>query len=240
MLKHFDVSVTGLQKIHDMPGTWSDADYRALLRDLEVDDVDDLAGGDLFEILLMALQDLGEEQAGERVLACKLKNSVSRGVRQNIVQDLLEGSREWEEAADIFLHRDIFAACVLLYAAFPTRYPRPDMLRLDLRLRARSTVGKALLREPPEAAFVARVLADGMNEKSILERLFDEQLGGRNFPEAEGIIWLAEYGEPADGDAEATLTVYSSRHWLQAMTGVDAFPSSACNDRPDEDDEDDD
>lgn len=239
-MKHFEVEVTGLHKIHDMPGTWDETEYRALLRELEVDDVDDLAGGDLYEILLMALQDLGEDEAGERVLACKLRKAVSRGVRQNIVEDLLEGSREWEEAADIFLHRDIFAACVLLHAAFPKLYPRPDMLRLELRLRAGSAAGQALLQEPPEAAFVTRVLADGMSEKSILERLFDEQLFGRRFPEAEGIIWLAEYGDLSDDATQATLTIYSSRHWLQAMSEVDTFPSSAYNDSHDDDDEDED
>ena len=239
-MQHFDVSVAGLQKIYDMPGTWNEEDYRALLRELEVDDVDDLAGADLFDILLMALQDLGEEQAGERVLARKLTKPVSRGVRQNIVEDLLEGSREWEEAADIFLHRDIFAACVLLHAAFPKVYPKPDMLRLELRVKARSGAARTLLSEPPEAAFVARMLADGMSEKSILERLFDEQLAGRKFDEAEGIVWLAQFSESGADHAEALLTVYSSRHWLQAMAEVDEFPSSAYNDRPDEEDEDDD
>lgn len=237
-MKHFDVSVTGLQKIYDMPGSWSEAEYRALLRELEVDDADELGGSDLFEILLMALQDLGEEAAGERVLANKLQKPVSRGVRENIVQDLLEGSREWEEAADIFLHRDIFAACVLLYAAFPKLYPRPDMMRLDLRLQATDSAGRALLKEAPEAAFVARMLADGMSEKSILERLYDEQLFGHSFPEAEGIIWLAEYDDISTEGAQATLTVYSSRHWLQAMSEVDTFPSGAYNDRPDDEEED--
>jgi hypothetical protein len=238
-LQHFDVSVAGLQKIYDMPGTWSEEDYRALLRELEVDDVDDLAGADLFDILLMALQDLGEEEAGERVLARKLTRTVSRGVRQNIVQDLLEGSREWEEAADIFLHSDIFAACVLLHAAFPRLYAKPDMLRLELRLKAPSGIARALLGEPPQAAFVARVLADGMSEKSILERLFDEQLAGRHFAEADAIVWLAQFGASAAA-GETSLTVYSSRHWLQAMAEVDEFPSSAYNDRPEEDDDDDD
>jgi hypothetical protein len=237
-MKLFEVNVAGLKKIFDMPGSWTEADYRALLRELEVDDVDDLAGGDLFEILLMALQDVGEEEAGERVLALKLKKPVSRGVRQNIVQDLLEGQRAWEDASDIFLHRDILIACVLLHAAFPKLYPRPDLLRLELRLRANGSAGKALLREPPEAAFVARMLADGLSEKSIPERLFDDQLAGRHFPEADGIVWLAEFSEVSADGAQALLTVYSSRHWLQAMAEVDEFSSSAYNDSPEDDDDD--
>lgn len=237
-MKLFDVSVTGLKKIDDMPGTWDESDYRKLLLELEIDGIDDLAGSDLFDVLLMALQDLGAEQAGERVLAYRLKQRVSRGVRENIVQDLLEGQRSWEENSNIYLHADIFAAGVLLYAAFPGEYPKPDMMRLDLHLWAAGSAAKSLLAEPPEAAFVTRLLADGMSEKSILERLFDEQLAGRDFPEAEGIVWRAEFGERSADGSEAMLTVYSSRHWLQAMAEVDDFPSSAYNDRPEEDDED--
>ena len=237
-LKLFNVSVIKLEKIVDMPGTWSEDDYRNLMRELEVEDIDEMAAGDLLDFLLMALQDLGAEDAGERVLAYRLKKPVSRGVRQNIVEDLLEGGREWEEMADIFLHADIFAACVLLYQAFPKLYPKPDMLRLDLRLEALAPQGKELLQQEPEAAFVARVLADGMSEKSILERLYDEQLAGDRFPEAAGIVWLAQFGERAADGASAVLSVYSSEHWLDSMEDVDDFQSSAYNDRPDEDEDD--
>ncbi|MDH3388447.1 MAG: hypothetical protein OEN02_11125 [Gammaproteobacteria bacterium] len=237
-MKLFDVSVLGLKKIYDMPGTWCEADYRNLLRELEVDEVDDMSGGDLLDILLMALQDLEPEDAGELVLAYKLKTRVSKGSRQNIVQDLLEGQRAWEETADIYLHADIFAACVLLQQAFPKIFAQPDMLQLRLQLVAVGAPGKAILGEEPEASFVARVLADGMSEKSILERLFDEQLVSNSFPEAEGIVWLAEFGERSADGKSALLTVYSSEHWLDSMEDVGDFPSSAYNDRPDEDDED--
>jgi len=235
-LKLFDVTVKGLKKIYDLPGSWSEADYRNLLGELEIDGVGDLAGSDLFDVLLMALQDLEPEQAGERVLAYKLRHRVSRGVRDNIVQDLLEGQRAWEENPNLYLHADIFAACLLLHAAFPRVYAEPDMMRLDLHLWAAGSAGKALLAAPPEAAFVTRLLADGMSEKSILERLFDEQLAGRDFPEAEGIVWRAEFSELSADGSEALLTVYSSRHWLQALADVDDFPSSAWNDRPEDED----
>jgi hypothetical protein len=237
-LKLFDVNVTALKEIDDMPGSWQESDYRALLHELEIDGIADLTGSDLFDVLLMALQDLGAEQAGARVLAYRLKQRVSRGVCENIVQDLLEGQRAWEENSNLYLHADIFAACVLLHAAFPGDYPQPDMMRLDLHLWASGSTGKSLLAEPPEAAFVTRLLADGMSEKSILERLFGEQLAGKDFPEAEGIIWATEVGERSADGMEALLTVYSSRHWLQAMEEVDDFPSSPYNDLPDEDDED--
>ena len=177
-------------------------------------------------------------KAGEQVLAHKLQDSVTAGSQQNIVQDLLEGQRPWEENADIRLHARIFAAALLLYKALPKSFPKPDMMYLALQLQARTEAAKRLLAEPPEAAFVTRVLADGMDEHSILERLFDEQLVARQFPEAEGIIWLAEFSELSADGASATLTVYSSQHWLHDLEAVEEFESSAYNDGDEEDDDD--
>ncbi len=236
-MKLFDVSVLGLKKIYDMPGTWNDTDYRNLLSGFEVDDVDELSGGDLLEILMMVLQDLGPEDAGETILEYKLSNHVTKGVRQNIVQDLLEGQRAWEETADIYLHADIFAACVLLKQAFPKVFPRPDLLQLRLQLIATGSSGRTIISLEPEAAFVARVLADGMSENSILERLFDEQLAGNSFPEAEGMVWQSGFSECSADGKSALLTVYSSEHWLESMEDIGDFPSNAYNDRPDEGEE---
>lgn len=228
---HFKVSVVGVWEIHDMPGTWSDHDYRELLAQLEVDDVDDVSGADLLDITLMALQDLEPDDAADLVLAYKLRGSITAGSRQNIVQDLLEGQRPWEEAADIRLHAQIFAAAVLLHKAFPASFPEPDMMRIILEVTPLKPEAVAALSKPPQAAFVARMLADAMDAHSILERLFDEQLVSHSFPEAEGIIWLTEFSEPISADKlSVELTLYSSVHWLKAMETISSFESSAYDD----------
>ncbi len=230
-MSRFDVNALELKKVYDLPDSWSDADYRALLAELEIDDIDELAGADLLEILLMALQDLEPEEAGDKVLAHKLKNRISRGSRQNLVEDLLDGGKPWEEWADLYLHAAIFEACVLLHQVAPKLFPRPDCLRLRLRLTARHKDAREVFARPPEPGFVARVLADGMDEKSILERLFDEQLAASSFPEAEGIVWRAGFDEVAADGESAVLTVYSSQHWLEDIEDIDDFESNACNDR---------
>lgn len=234
----FSVSVQEANTIYDMPDSWDDVDYQNLLALLEIDDVETMAGPDLLEVLLMALQDLDVEEAAEVLLAYKLEDSISKGSRQNIIQDLLEGQRPWEQISDITLHARIFAACVLLHKAFPGSVSRPDMMRVVMSLNALSEEAKALFEQPPEAAFVTRLLADGMDSSSILERLFDEQIAARHFPEAEGIIWRAEFSEAADSSA-VDLTVYSSVHWLHDIESITDFESSAYNDSVvDEDDDD--
>ena len=136
------------------------------------------------------------------------------------------------------LHARLFAAAELLHRALPRSFGRPDLMRLSLELKPRSEEAREILRAPPRAAFVTRLLADAMDEHGILERLFDEQLRGRAFPEAEGIVWLARYGEAAAGSDAVTLTVYSSAHWLEDMESIDEFESSAYNDRGPGDEED--
>jgi len=227
----FQVTVTGASKVFDLPASWSDGDYRELLTQLEVEDVADLAGHDLQEILLMALQDLEPEDAIDLVLAHKLQKRISAGSRQNIVQDLLEGQRPWEEFADIRLHADIFTAAVLLHRAIPKRVEKPDIMQLTLQLKALKPEAGRILERAPEAAFVARMLADGLDEDSVLERLFDEQLYSHSFPEAEGVIWKSEFSDlSSPPGSAATLTIYSSKHWLEAMKTVDKFKSTAYND----------
>ena len=238
-MKPFLVKVLKLEKAYDLPGSWRDDDYRALLQRLEIDDVDELSGGDLVDILLMALQDLGPEEAADSVLAYKLKNSITPGSRRNVIEDLLEGQRPWEEFADIALHALIFTASELLYRAFPGALARPDLLKLTLQLQPRTDEAREILEAPPEAAFVTRLLADAMDEHSILERLFDEQLRTHAFPEAEGIIWLAQYEGQAGADQNpVVLAVYSSEHWLEDIESIDEFESAAYNDREPEDEDD--
>ena len=231
IVKHFHVKVVELKKVFDMPGSWGEDDYRNLLNQLEIEDVDEMSGEDLLEILFMGLQDLELEQAADLVLAYKLPGKITPGSRRNIIEDLLEGQHPWEEAADIGIHANIFAATVLLNKAFPRTYGKPDMMKLTLQIEALKPEAKKLLLLSPKAAFVTRLLADGMDERSILERLFDEQLASHSFPEAESIVWFAEYEESPAPDGDATLlTVYSSEHWLEDMESITEFESSAYND----------
>jgi hypothetical protein len=223
----YDVDVIALNVVRDMPGTWTEADYLALLEALEVTGIDGLSEADLRDMALMALQDLDPEEAADAVLALKLKDAVSRGARQNILQDLVDDQRPWEEAADISLHSRIFAAAVLIQAAYPARFPRPDMLRLTLRMTAKTPHAADAFEAPPAPAFVARVLSDGMSETSVLERLFEDRIESNSFADAAGIIWQAEFSDIATDPPAATLTVYSATLWLKAMEEVESFPSDA-------------
>ena len=57
MTKLFQVGVLGLSKIYDMPGTWTDDDYRSLLQQLEIDDIDEIAPADLLDFMDLLYKD---------------------------------------------------------------------------------------------------------------------------------------------------------------------------------------
>ncbi|MFT5233446.1 MAG: hypothetical protein ACI9UK_001283 [Candidatus Krumholzibacteriia bacterium] len=227
----FNVSVSSLKEINDMPGTWEDDDYRKLLEQLEVDDIEELSDSDLLDVVLMALQDMKPIDAADAVLIYKLQDSITAGARQVIVQDFVEDQHPWEEASDISLHARIFAAAVLSQKAFPAKFSKPDMMKLVLQVTAIEPEAESLLAKSPEPAFVTRMLVDGMDENSILGRLFEDQLLSQSFPEADGIVWQAEFSDQtSEALPSANLTIYSCKHWLKAMKSVSAFQSSAYND----------
>ncbi|WP_321390020.1 hypothetical protein [Emcibacter sp.] len=227
----FNVTVVSLEKIHDMPDTWTENDYLALLKQLDVDGIEGLSGPDLVEMTMMALQDLDPDDAADAVLEYKLRTSITAGARRNIVQDLREDHKPWEEASDIKLHARIFAAAVLLQKAVPAKFPKPGAMHLTLQVTALNPEAGKLISEAPQAAFVTRLLADAMSEDCILERLFDEQLASHSFPEAKGIIWQADFTEEDGTDPQSrTLSLYSSVHWLKAMDSISDFQSTAYND----------
>jgi hypothetical protein len=65
-------------------------------------------------------------------------------------------------------------------------------------------------------------------------------LASRSFPEAQGIVWQADFSEQSIGkDSSAILTIYSSAHWLNPMEQVSEFQSNAYNDSADDEDADD-
>ncbi len=231
MPNQFDVIVKELKKVNDMPGTWEEKDYHNLLSLSEVDGLEGVAGEELLEMTLMALQDMEPEEAADIVLAYKLGNAVSAGVRQNIVQDLLENDSPWEECADISLHKNLFATSVLLHKAFPAQFSKPVIMRLSLGIKTQQLQMYNMFLTEPEPAFVVRILADGMDENCILERLFEEQLLSHHFPEAKNIIWSAEYIDLEKSEfITVGLVIYSSVSWLKYMEDVEDFHSTAYSD----------
>lgn len=134
----------------------------------------------------------------------------------------------WEEDSDMTLHEQLFNVGSLLYAAYPSKFPEPDAVRVALQITATNELAKEVLSQPLSESFLVRLLADGMDEGAVLHRLFDEQLAGRSFPEADSIVWVVEAETVGQGAVETH--VISSDYWLDPLRNTKSYESSAYGD----------
>jgi hypothetical protein len=188
-LATFTVSVLAQDEIHALPGTWDGAAFKRVLELADADDIGEIAEGDLEDICLMTLQDLGNHRAGEVVLEAVFGESMRAGVRQNLVDDLQE-DQPWDDFADVTKQRGIFIAVCLLQKAFPARYGTPDASRVRVQIQAQTDAGLAAI-DPQKSAWLVRLLACGLDHNNFVHRLYEDELKSGPFAEAAGLIWEA-------------------------------------------------
>lgn len=216
----FDLFIEELKAAHDLPQMWAADHFRQLLQALEFEDIGEIETADLPEMALMALQDLKPEDAAEEVLNLLLGDRLNAGIRHNLAHEMKE-RRLWEEYGDIHCHAGLFLAAVLLHRAFPKTYPQAEIGRLILTVTAQNAPATKMLATEPTAGFVARLLAAGMDDHSILNRLYAPQLSGQAFPEAAAIVWYSQV--MGRQEAGLQLLVYSSWYWLRPLTNVRSY-----------------
>ena len=185
-IREFEVEMTGWAEVHELPGGWSGKQFMSLLERLDVDGVE---AGDAAEMAMLALQDLEPDEAAGVVLETVFGDTMRPGVRQNLAHDLTE-ERPWEDFADLNHQAGIFDAVVLLQRTFPRHYDKPDAVSLVLRIDTTSQKGREWLGAPAvDPALLIRILAEGMDDRAVLRRLFGESIRGQSFTEAADIIW---------------------------------------------------
>lgn len=213
--------------LREIAGSWNTQDYVALLEALEFDDIASLSTGEIYDVCLMALQDLEPEDAAQVVLHHVIGKRLSKGEIINVAHEMPEQTL-WEEYADLSLHERLFNVGSLMYAAFPRIFPEPDAVRVTLEVATTSEAGGAMLSDALNESFPVRLLADGMDEGSALHRVFGEQLAGQAFAEAGTIVWIAR-GESID-EHKIRIEVISSGLWLDALRDTRAYESTAHSD----------
>ena len=162
--------------------------------------------------------------AAKIVLKHRLGDKLGAGQIRSISEEISE-EKHWEHYADQSLHEQFFHVGNLMFAAFPREMDEPDAVRLVVEITARNPEAKEILANPLHESFMARLLAHGMDGNSILQRLFDEQLDGKPFPQAASIIWIIK--PVSASDQQVSIEVFSSCHWLDALKGVKNYESTA-------------
>ncbi|WGK65003.1 hypothetical protein [Croceiramulus getboli] len=200
---NYQVKLEQIKTVDEFPQHWSSDDYRNVLTQLDVDDIQGIDDGDLREYLFMALTDLEPQGAAFEVLHYRLKEQLSEGQLKQIAHDMLE-DRIAEEYADISLHDVLYDCNQLLFKAFRGQFPNIKATQIRCSLMPMSKNAPAL---SPE--IILKALDQGLTSNNIINRLFEDQLAGKiPFPEAEHVIW--EWRSVREHEVEFT----TSDYWL--------------------------
>lgn len=217
MKLNLGVTVKRVDEIHELPEAWSVLDYRNLLELADFDDGDNIDESELKDYLIMTLQDLEPDDAATIVLNYRLGEKLTKGQIQNMAQEMMDENL-WEEYKDIALHKDLFDCAVLLKWAFPRAFPETDALRCTIEIENKSKT--QLSGQQLDKVMLTRLLSHGMDDHSIINRLFDEQIKEGSFEEANAIIWafkILKEGEKME------VEVYSSNYWLDDLDSISHF-----------------
>lgn len=224
MSHKYTVEVLKSEALTEIPGDWTTNDYANLLDEMEYGDTSDLADDEIKGMALMSLSDMEKDEAAALLMNYVFtEEELNEGQVQNASHEM-EEEVLWEEYPDPLLHPGFFRIGSLLYAAFNGGFPKPDARRLKLKVNAKNEDGKAKLVKPGQA-FIARLVAAGLDEHALLHRLYETEIKGDHFPNASGIIWSCKSVVASDGAYE--LTVISSDYWLKDFRTGHAFESVA-------------
>ena len=199
----FTIKLNKIKSINKIDGYWKKEDYVNLLALFNYSDPANLPEGELVDMLSMAITDYEPDEAAEIVLTYKLAGLLKEGQIKNLSQEMLE-DKVAEEYPTISLHYPLFNINQLLFEAFNGKFPNTFASVLDIELNFAHKI--EITKE-----IVLRTLSDLLSEKSLLKRLFNEQLDSKKeFNEAEHIIWELK------STGENCFQVISSDYWLNA------------------------
>ena len=198
---NFTIKLKKIRSIDKIEGYWKKEDYINLLQLFEYSDATSIPEAELFDMLLMAISDYEPDEAAGIVLGYKLNSVLKQGQIENLSFEMLE-DKVAEEYPNISLHYPLFNINQLLYEAYNGKFPKTLASVLDIELSFENNID--ITKE-----IVLRTMSDLLSEKSLLKRLFNEQLDSENeLKDAESIIWeLKPIGENL-------YQLISSDYWL--------------------------
>jgi hypothetical protein len=221
---NFKVKILAIKSLSEIPGYWTDDDYIALLDEFDYHDAKSATHEELPELLEMAITDFEPRDAARILLTHKLSDQLTRGQIDNLSHDMIDDD-ETKEYPDIGMHYPLFSINQMLHDAYHGIFRNSKATQLDFELTP-------LDEEPVEVnnEIVLKALQNGISDKCLIIRLFDEQIEGKvPFGDAEKIIWeLHDLGNNAyslitsdnwlnredlvDNEFESTVLIFEEKH----------------------------
>ncbi|MDX1760685.1 MAG: hypothetical protein R3218_00880 [Christiangramia sp.] len=178
------MTIEEVQTVDEIKEFWTNEDYVQLLEKFDYPNADDTGSESLRELLFMAITDFEPSEAAGVVLKYKLGEKLTEGQIDQISNDMLQ-DKVCEEYPEMELQAPLFHINQLLFKAYNGKFPSSNATIIKCLITFQDEPEKSLDKE-----LILRILNDGLSDRNIVKRLFEEQLKGNlEFPEAENIIW---------------------------------------------------
>ena len=218
----FTVERLSFNSLTELPNSWQNKDYRALLEKMSYENSEAISEAEVKEMCLMSFTDVEPRAAAEIVLGYLFAEQLSEGQLENLAHQMLT-EKLWEENPELALHPGFYKATELLHTAYNGTFPRAQAVQLQVKCTAADPADLALFAATP-AAPLLRLLAPGLPDNALLNRLFTAQLAGSEFPEAELILW--ELTTTATDNNSVVFEVISSAYWLDDFKYADVYEAT--------------
>lgn len=181
----YKVKIDNIQTVDEIKEYWTKEDYVQLLEKFNFPDAEDSKSENLRELLFMAISDFEPNEAAKVVLDYKLGDHLSEGQIEQISNDMLIDT-VCEEYPEMELQSTLFHINQLLFKAYNGKFPSSSATIIDCSITSLDKNNDIEITKE----MVLRLFNDGLSDRNIIKRLFEEQMNGNEeFPEAENIIW---------------------------------------------------
>lgn len=214
-MSQFKVNILSFEQIKELPGSWEKSDLVNLLNAMDYDNPAEIKDSELKEMCMMSLTDYEPEESAKIVLDYTIDGRLTEGQIENLSHEILT-EKLWEEYPELPLHPDLYRSTQLLYDAYNGKFPRPEAVRFTVEIKGDVTI----FEENPEAPIV-RLLAAGLSDRSLIQRLFSDQIESDRFAEAKDILW--QLNKVSGDQNSVTYNIVSSAYWLDEIKYADSY-----------------
>ena len=181
----YKIEIKNIQTVDEIQEYWTKEDYVKLLEKFNYPDAEDSKAENLRELLFMAITDFEPAEAARLVLDYKLGDHLSEGQIEQISNDMLIDT-VCEEYPEMELQSTLFHITQLLFKAYNGKFPSSSATIIECSITPLDKNNDTDLTKE----MLLRLFNDGLSDRNIIKRLFDEQMNGSvEFTEAESIIW---------------------------------------------------
>jgi hypothetical protein len=195
---------SSIKYVNEIDSYWSNQDFIELLKMFDFADVEQVSPNDLREMLFIAISDFEPEDAAQILLNYKLGNALTEGQIQSLSHEM-QAVLVAEEYPEPELHFDLFNSKQLLFKAYKGAFPNTEASIIEIELPNEAASHIVMSEE-----IMTKLLSHGLTEKSILRRLYADQIEGKvPFKDAAKFIWRQSKA------TENSYELISSRYWVE-------------------------